>query len=357
MQTSTATANQELAVSLEHPATLLADHSPSYQTSMGALYQEDCLAWLRQMPSESVHMVFADPPFNLKKDYGTGVGDAMKEDEYLSWSKSWLDESLRVLKPGGALLVFNLPRWCIEYGHHLGERGLKFRHWIACRMPKSMPIFGRMSPSHYGLLYYTKGKPATFNIIRQPVQSCRHCGGEVKDYGGHRDKLHADGLRLQDVFEAPEEVWEEAPFALPAGEAWSRVDEIWEDIPPVRHARYKHRGANALAPLMLERLVAMTTNVGDIVLDPFCGTGTTAYAAEHLKRRWLSAELGDIQPAIHRLEDHAAGLHARWETGRGKGRAKKKVTGKVARKKREESTADAPELPFASKVPDLAREL
>jgi site-specific DNA-methyltransferase (adenine-specific) len=219
-------------------------------------------------------------------------------------------------------------------------------------MPKSMPIFGRMSPSHYGLLYYSKGKPATFNIIRQPVQTCRHCGGEVKDYGGHRNKLHDDGLRLQDVFDAPEEVWEDAPFALPAGEGWSRVDEIWEDIPPVRHARYKHRDANALAPLMLERLVAMTTNAGDIVVDPFCGTGTTPYAAEHLGRRWLSAELGDIQPAIQRLEDHAAGLHARWESARGKGRTNGKAAKKaaLARKKRELLAEEAPELPFDARV-------
>lgn len=312
--------------------------APVYETPLGALYQGDCLPWLRAQPSESADLVFADPPFNLRKDYGKGVTDEMKDHEYLGWSREWLDECVRITKPGGALMAFNLPRWCIEYGAHLNGAGMLFRHWIACRMPKSMPIPKRLSPSHYGLLYYTKGKPAVFHTIRHPVQTCRHCGGEVKDYGGHRDKLNDAGLRLQDVFDAPEEVWEDAPFALPKGEGWSRVDEVWEDIPPVRHARYKHRDANALAPIMLERLVCMTTDPGGVVVDPFCGTGTTAYAAERHGRRWLTIELGDTDPATRRLNDLHAGVTAGWESARGakpkpandkRGRPRKRAQGQA----------------------------
>jgi len=68
-----------------------------------------------------------------------------------------------VLKPGGSLFVFNLPRWLIEYGAFLNSQGMLFRHWIACRMPKAFPRGQRLSPAHYGLLYYTKGVPAVFN--------------------------------------------------------------------------------------------------------------------------------------------------------------------------------------------------
>jgi site-specific DNA-methyltransferase (adenine-specific) len=264
-------------------------------------------------------MVFADPPFNLNKDYGEGVTDRMTDEDYLQWCKSWLDECVRILRPGGALFLFNLPKWNIELGAHL-NRTMEFRHWIACRMPKSLPIPKRLSPAHYGLLYYTKGKPATFNSVRVPVQTCRHCGGEIRDYGGHRDKLNPAGLNLMDVFDAPDEVWEEAPDPLPSGQAWTKADDIWDDIPPVRHSRYKHRSANALAPIMLERLIALATNPGDTVVDPFCGTGTTAYAAEVLHRRWLSIELGETEPAIQRLKDYAAGDRAQWESGRGNGK-------------------------------------
>lgn len=335
-----------------HPAELLPGTESVHRTALGALYQGDCVAWLRALPDESADMVFADPPFNLKKDYGKGVSDARKDQDYLDWSYAWLNECVRVLKPGGALFVFNLPRWSIEYGAHLNRAGLLFRHWIACRMPKSMPIPKRLSPSHYGLLYYTKGAPRTFNVIRHPVQTCRHCGGEVKDYGGHRDKLNPEGLRLQDVFDAPDEVWEDAPDALPAGEGWSRVDEVWDDVPPVRHARYKHRNANALAPIMLERLVGMVTDPDQLVIDPFCGTGTTAYAAEKLGRRWLSVELGDVRPAIQRLDDHAAGVHPRWESARGKGRTNGKALAPKAKGRKKPSVAGAPELELASPTGD-----
>lgn len=320
---------------------------PVYSTELGALYQGDCLTWLRAQPDASVDLVFADPPFNLKKDYGKGVSDAMTEADYLVWSFAWIDECVRVLKPGGALMLFNLPKWCIEYGAHLNQAGMLFRHWIACRMPKSMPIPQRMSPSHYGLLYYTKGKPAVFHVIRHPVQLCRHCGGEVKDYGGHRDKLNPAGLRLQDVFDAPDEVWEDAPDVLKKGEGWSRLDEIWTDVPPVRHARYKHRDANALAPILLERCIAMTTNPGDVVLDPFCGTGTTAYAAEHLGRRWLTVELGEVAPAIQRLEDHKAGLSARWETARGHTRKNGAAVDREQKRKNARKVSE-PELPWGN---------
>jgi site-specific DNA-methyltransferase (adenine-specific) len=309
----------------DHPHVLVrenGDFPVVYRTKLGALYQGNCVPWLRAFPSSSVEMVFADPPFNLNKDYGKGVTDRMPDEEYLAWCSIWMKECVRILKPGGAFFLFNLPKWNIELGSELNKLGMEFRHWIACRMPKSLPIPNRLSPAHYGLLYYTKGKPTTFNSVRVPVQTCRHCGGEVKDYGGHRDKLNPAGLNLMDVFDAPEEVWESSEQPLPPGQGWTLADDLWDDIPPVRHGRYKHRSANALAPIMLERLIALATNPGDVVVDPFCGTGTTPYAAEVLHRGWLSIELGETQPAIMRLQDLAAGDRANWESGRGRKRVR-----------------------------------
>jgi len=221
--------------------------------------------------------------------------------------------------------------------------------WLDRRMCSCAPGWWSSVPLQsakvvdYGLLYYTKGKPATFNTVRVPIQTCRHCGGEVRDYGGHRNKLNPAGLNLIDVFDQPDEVWEDAPEVLPPGEGWTPIDDLWDDIPPVRHSRYKHREANALAPIMLERLIAMTTSKGDLVIDPFVGTGTTAYAAETMGRRWLAIELGDVEPAIRRLTDYAAGVHPRWESARGKGR----TNGQLLAKRRELSTPTSElELPF-----------
>lgn len=306
---------------LHHPSDLLQRYpshwDPAYSTEWGSLYSGDCLEFLRGLPDGAVDMVFADPPFNLGKKYGRGISDALRDDEYLRWSKSWLVESVRVLAAGGALLVFNLPRWLIEYGSFLNANGMLFRHWIAMRMPKAFPRGQRLSPAHYGCLYYTKGAPKTFNKIYVPIQNCRHCGGEIRDYGGHRKALNERGINLMDVIDAPQDIWKDAPDALPPGRGWMGADEIWDDIPPVRHSKYKTRGANELAPIMLERLIGLATNQGDLVVDPFGGSGTTFYAAERMHRRWLGTEIGDVQPAIRRLTDLVSGSDVRWESARG----------------------------------------
>ena len=303
-----------------HPTTLMRTGARlrlAYRSDLGALYQGNCLDLLGSLPSGSVDMIFADPPFNLGKNYGPGITDEMKAHEYLDWSREWLGECVRLLTPGGALLVFNLPRWLIDYGAYLNGAGMEFRHWIAMRMPKAYPRGQRMSPAHYGCLYYTKGQPRVFHKVYVPIETCRHCGGEIRDYGGHRKALNERGINLMDVFNAPEDAWENAPEPMPPGEGWTDAEDMWADIPPVRHNRYKLRGANALAPIMLERLVAMASQPGDLVLDPFAGTGTTFYAAEKLHRRWIGAELGDTAPAINRLTDLAQGNHERWESARG----------------------------------------
>lgn len=291
--------------------------APAFSSVWGSLYQGDCLDLLRSLPDESVDMVFADPPFNLGKQYGTGISDHLKADDYLRWSKLWLAESIRVLAPGAALFVFNLPKWLIDYGAYLNDNGMTFRHWIAMRMPKAFPRGRKLSPAHYGCVYYTKGEPKTFNKIYVPIQTCRHCDGEIRDYGGHRKALNERGINLMDVVDSPADVWVDAPDALPRGQGWTEADDVWDDIPPVRHSKYKTRGSNELAPIMLERLIGLATNKGDLVVDPFGGSGTTFYAAERLERKWLGSEIGDVAPAVRRLKDLSEGVDIRWERARG----------------------------------------
>ncbi len=297
-----------------------------YCSHHGILYQGDCLNLLSAIPDAVVDVIFADPPFNLGKKYGEGVSDQMESDEYLDWSRKWLQESIRVLKPGGSLFVFNLPKWCIEYGAFLNQNGMWFRHWIACRMPKAFPRGRKMSPAHYGLIYYTKGEPAVFNKVYTPIQVCRHCGGEVRDYGGHRKSLNEKGINLMDVWDMPEDVWEEAAAANPHRGLWTLAEEIWTDIPPVRHRQHKKRVPNELAPIMLERIIAMASNPGQLVVDPFGGSGTTFYAAEKLHRYWIGSEIGDIKPAVERLTNLANGVVEQWESARGSKKLKQHKT-------------------------------
>jgi len=265
-------------------AALLKDESvhPYHITARGALFDCDCMEILPVVRDEVVDTVFADPPFNLGKEYGHNCTDELPDSEYLEWCHRWIRECVRTLKPGGALFLYNLPKWNILLGAYLTSLGMTFRHWIAVEISACLPIPGRLHPSHYSLLYYTKGRPKTFRRIRTPILTCRHCGGEIKDYGGHRDAMNPKGVNLKDV---------------------------WTDIPPVRHWKFKsrERRANALSTKILDRVVEMCTCPGDLVLDPFGGSGTTYAVCENKDRRWLGMEIDFAQEIVERLE--GGGIH------------------------------------------------
>jgi site-specific DNA-methyltransferase (adenine-specific) len=245
-------------------------------SDLGALFSGDCLNILPLIRSETVDTVFADPPFNLGKEYGEHSNDNLSDDEYIAWCHQWIDECIRVLKPGGSLFLYNLPKWNILLGPYLSQRGMIFRHWIAVAMGYRLPIPKRLYPAHYSLLYYSKGQPKTFRRIRTPIEMCRHCGKEIKDYGGHRNALNPNGLNLKDV---------------------------WTDIPPVRHWKFKSkaRKANALSTKLLDRVIELSTNPEDLVLDPFGGSGTTYAVCEAKHRQWLGIELDFADVIVERL--------------------------------------------------------
>jgi site-specific DNA-methyltransferase (adenine-specific) len=262
---------------------------PILKTVRGELYENDCISFLKTVEDETVDLGFADPPFNLGKEYSSGIDDSIAAHDYLAWCKLWLDQMCRTLKPGGSLFLWNLPKWNLALGAYLSER-LTFRHWIAVDIKYSLPISSRLYPSHYSLLYFIKGdRPAIFHPDRLPISCCRHCGGELRDYGGYKDKMNPNGVNLADV---------------------------WTDIPPVRHAKYKKRAANALALKLMDRIIAMGSDPGSLVLDPFGGSGTTFVAAELTGRRWIGSEL-HCQAILERfdsLEDdleHLTQIHDR----------------------------------------------
>ena len=248
---------------------------PFLTTQYGVLFKSDCLDILRALKSEVVDCVFADPPFNLGKDYKNGFTDKTNEANYYEWCSKWINECSRVLKPGGAFFVYALPELAVRFANIMNKR-LTFRHWIALSMKGTYSRGKKLYPAHYALLYYTRGEPKTFNKLRLQIPICRHCGGEIKDYGGHRNKLNPEGLNLTD---------------------------FWDDTSPNRHKRYKVRpGVNELKFKIPERAVLMSTDEDDLVLDPFGGGGSTFQAAEQHRRHWIGTELYDCAHIKERMQ-------------------------------------------------------
>ena len=250
---------------------------PVLSTNYGLLYHTDCRHLFSALKSESIDCIFADPPFNLGKHYGDGsFKDDLEKKEYLRWSFEWIDAGLRVLKPGGAIFIYIIPQWGYHFAHHLEERGTMFRHWVALSMKGTFPRGKKLYPAHYALLYFTKGQPKTFNRLRLPVPSCRHCGKEVKDYGGHRKYLNPLGLNLTDFS---------------------------EDTVPARHQEFKSRWhINELKPQIPSRCIEISTNPHEVVfIDPFGGGGSTFEVAQRLGRFWLGSEINTCTPILERI--------------------------------------------------------
>lgn len=248
---------------------------PYLKTRLGTLFNEDCLRILKTLEANSVDCIFADPPFNIGKKYSTKINDNKTEVDYLEWTKQWLDECVRVLREGGSIYIFNLPKWNIHIASYLSQN-LEFRHWISVEYKVSLPIPGKLYPAHYSLLYFTKGKPKTFNRPKLPLQICRKCGSLLKDYGGYKEFIQSNG--------------------------GTNLTDVWTDISPIRHRKYKHWEYNELPEKILERILETSTSRRDVVLDPFGGSGTTYAVAERFGRRWLGCEIGNCAYIAERLK-------------------------------------------------------
>jgi site-specific DNA-methyltransferase (adenine-specific) len=236
---------------------------------LNKIHQGDCLEWLKQIPDNAVDMTFADPPFNLKKEYNS-YKDSLNLQEYLEWCELWITEMVRITKPTGSIFVHNIPKWLTYFAGILNKIA-DFKHWIAWDAPTA-PMGKTLQPNHYGILFYAKNaKQLKFYEVRYPHKRDRKTTYLSKDYGGKKAGLH--------------------PFG-------SLVSDIWTDIHRVKHNKYRDQHPCQLPVHLLERLILMTTDENDIVLDPFCGTGTTAIAAKRLGRQFIGFELDDKYATI-----------------------------------------------------------
>lgn len=224
----------------------------------------DCLEIMQDLPDNCVDVTFADPPFNLKKKYN-GYKDNKNFNGYLEWCRRWIFEMVRITKPTGSIFVHNIPKWLTYYANFLNEAAY-FKHWIAWDAPTA-PMGKSLQPSHYGILYYVKNPKMTkFYEIRYPHKRCRKCGYLLKDYGGKKSSLH--------------------PFG-------PLVSDAWTDIHRIKHNKYRDEHPCQLPIHLLERIILMSTDENDLVLDPFVGTGTTVVAAKRLGRRYIGIDIDD----------------------------------------------------------------
>ncbi len=251
---------------------------------LNTILHGDCLEHLREIPDESVDVAFADPPFNLNKRYSS-YRDNLEVAHYVEWCNEWLRELVRVTKATGSIFIHNIPRWLTYYSQLLNQIA-DFKHWIAWEA-MSTPLGKTLLPTHYGILYYAKdASQLKFYDIRYPHHRCRKCGYLRKDYGGKKSRLHPFG-----------------PI----------VSDVWTDLHRIKHNKRRDKHPCQLPVHLLERIILMSSDEGDVILDPFMGTGTTAVAAKRLGRNFIGIELDSDYLQI--ANDHLDDIQARSKIG------------------------------------------
>lgn len=256
------------------------------------IYCGDNLEWMRKMPDEFVDLIYADPPFFSNRHYEVIFHDGAEirafEDRwkggihhYIEWMRERCFEMRRILKPTGSLYLH-----CDWHASHYLKVMLDeifgyncFRNhivWSYRRWPSPGRQFQRM---HDDILFYAKGEENTFNVLYEPPSESfkRRFKGkrQVLDEKRKTRKLVADeetkGLPMRDVWS----------ISIIAGFSKERLG-------------YPTQKPEAL----LERIILASSNPGDLVMDPFCGCGTTLAVAQRLGRNWLGI---DVSPTACKL--------------------------------------------------------
>jgi site-specific DNA-methyltransferase (adenine-specific) len=260
---------------------------------LGRIHRGDCVVGLRKLRAESVDLAFADPPFNIGYDYDV-YDDRRGADEYVNWSRQWIEGVRRVLKPGGTFWLAIGDEFAAELKVLCtGDLGLHCRSWVVWFYTFGVHCKQKFTRSHAHLFHFVRDpKKFTFNSLAVRVPSARELV-----YGDKR--ADPDGR-------VPDDTWMMAP-ALPAEVPTRdgfilRPQDIPERFPPDSDTWFYSRVAGTfnersgwhgcqMPEQLLGRIIRACSNEGDIVLDPFSGSGTTLAVAKKLRRSFLGFEL------------------------------------------------------------------
>ncbi len=244
---------------------------------MDQILTGDCLDHLGRLPAESVDLAFADPPFNIGYEYDV-YNDRQGRADYLDWTERWLAAVRRVLKPTASFYVAIGDEYAAEMKVRLDDLGLTLRNWIVWHYTFGVNCKLKFNRSHAHIFYYVVDpKKFTFNADAVRVPSARQT-------------TYAD-RRANPAGKLPDDTWvlrpqEDESYFRPDGDTWY-VARIC--------GTFKERTGHPcqMPEALLERIVRVSSQADDLVLDPFAGSGTTLAAAKRLNRRYPGIELSE----------------------------------------------------------------
>jgi len=256
-----------------------------YEHKNGELWIGDSIEWMKSLKGESIDLVFADPPYNIKKaDWDTFESQEL----YIQWSMEWIKEAARVLKPTGTLFICGFSEILADLKHPASKYFNSCR-WIVWHYKNKANLGNDWGRSHESIIHFRKTKNFSFNVdeVRIPygehtLKYPTHPQAETSQYNNGKNGNHIWtpnplGAKPKDVLEIP-----------------TTCNGMHEKTP---HPTQKPEE-------LLRKIILASSNEGDIILDPFCGSGTTPVCAEQLGRKWIACDISAeyLEWAADRLE-------------------------------------------------------
>lgn len=244
------------------------------------VYLADCIEGMKRLEAGTVDMVFADPPYNLGRDFGNS-SDKRRKGDHLAWTREWVAETARVAKPTASIYVCCHWEFSGRMQEILSEHFI-VRNRITWKRDKGRGAARNWKSNMEDIWFCTAGDDYAFNLdqvkVKKPVVApYRDQDGHPKDW----EETEEGRMRLTH----PSNIWTDlcVPF-------WSMP----ENTP---HPTQKPEK-------LVERAMLASSNPGDLILDPFLGSGTTAVVAKKLGRRYLGFEINEdyLRLALKRLD-------------------------------------------------------
>ena len=232
----------------------------------------DCIDLLSKVTTPFADLIFADPPFNIGYKYDK-YKDNVKSHKYIDWTEDWMAACINALKPDGSFYIAIGD----DYAAHvriIGEKlGLTLRNWIIWHYTFGQQTKAKFARSHTHIFYFVKNANSfTFNDAAVRVLS-------------DRQKIYKDKR------------------ANPAGKL---PDDVWNEFPRICGTFEERQGWHPcqMPESILARIIRASSNTGDLVLDPFSGSGTTPVTAAKLDRQYAGIDISKeyAKETIKRIE-------------------------------------------------------
>lgn len=237
----------------------------------------DALEGLKSLADNSVDLIFADPPYNIGKNFNGNIEKWATEDDYLAWCYEWLDLCIQKLKPNGSFYVMTATQFMPFFDVYLRKKLT-----ILSRVVWSYDSSGVQAKKFYGSMY----EPILFCVKNKDNYTFNAKDILVEAKTGAKRKLIDYRKAVPTVYNS-----EKIP-----GNVW--------DFSRVRYRMEEYENHPTQKPIaLLERIIKASSNENDIVLDPFSGTFTTCFVAKNLNRNCIGIEIEDeyVKIGLRRL--------------------------------------------------------